>query len=174
MQFRPHRTKEITGQWLSLLRTDEVGARGATGQQGSATEQGNRPGVVHQEVGQMLRGVPGRCQRLEGEATKLELRAVGEALISRVQQRCARRQDGRTLSGKLAATRDEVGMQMGLQRESNPQLQPLGELEVGIRVPVRIDHEGPAVPQRHEIGRISQPLVDQGNDVHGLTPATRM
>ena len=43
-------------------------------------------------------------------------------------------------------------MQMGLEGKGNPQLEPPGEIEVGTRIAARIDHEGAAVPQGHEIG----------------------
>src|SRR5438874_11972739 len=100
----------------------------------------------------MLRRVPGRPQRLKGKAAKIDLRAIGEPLIRGRELRCSRRQDGCTLSGELAATRDEVGMQMGLEGEGNPQSEPSCQIEIGLWIAARIDHEGAPVPQRNEIG----------------------
>ena len=81
VQALPHGTIKIPRQGLGLRRTDEVGPSCPAGQQRSATEEGNRPGVVDEEVGQMLRCVPRRRQRLKGKTAKVDLRAVGEALI---------------------------------------------------------------------------------------------
>ena len=100
----------------------------------------------------MFGGVSRRADGLERQAANIELLAIGETVIFRRELGRCRRQDGASLRRKLATAGDEVGMQMSLEGESNLQSEPSCQIEIGLWIPARIDHEGAPVPQRNEIG----------------------
>ncbi len=53
---------EVMCEWMRLLRPDQVGPRGAARQDGSATKHRQRLRAVEEQIGEVLRCVPGSCQ----------------------------------------------------------------------------------------------------------------
>src|SRR5438552_19142520 len=100
------------------------------------------------------------------------------------RRRC---EDRCTEGGQLAAARDEIGVEMRLHHERGPQVEAFRHLEVGCGVPTGINDQRSAIAERHQVGGVSEPLIDKGHDlravnldgkpaleVAGLRPLTRL
>lgn len=83
------------------------------------------------------------------------------------RRRC---KDGGSKGGQLAAARDEIRMKMRLHSKRNPQVEAFRQLEVGRRVPTGINDQRSAIAERHQVGGVSEPLVDKGHDLRAVNP----
>ena len=134
-----------------LFRPDQVGARGAAGENGSPTEERQRVLAVKQEIGKMLRGVPGRCQSSKCQSAKVDLFAIFKSAVRGSEMRGERREDGCSEASQLAAARDEISVEVGLRRERNPQVEPFPELQIGRWISPRVDNQRPTIAERHQV-----------------------
>ena len=66
---------------------------------------------------------------------------------------------------ELVCAGKEVGMQVGVggERHRQPALGCGGMHRAQINAD--IDDQGPSLPQIHQIGRVAQPLIDEGNQI---------
>ena len=133
-------------------------SRGSTARSGRATSptksespvstaQGSSPraGVAQQEGG-VLGPVAGRVDRLDARALAQRQRpAVGEGLVRVLglgQLVDVDRRAGR--AGQAAVAGDVVGVVVGLEHVLDPHAVQAAEVQVGVDVPLRVDHRGDA------------------------------
>ena len=83
------------------------------------------------------------------------------------RRRC---EDRCTEGGQLAAARDEIGVEVRLHHERDSQVEAFRQLEVGCRVPTGINDQRSAIAERHQVGGVSEPLVDKGHDLRAVNP----
>src|SRR5438094_8286744 len=61
-------------------------------------------------------------------------------------------------------------MEMCLHSKHDPQVEAFRQLEVGCRVPTGINDQRSAIAERHQVGGVSEPLVDKGHDLRAVNP----
>src|SRR5579864_1389129 len=138
-------------QRFGLFRPDQIGAGGAPGEDGSAAEQRQRRGAVKYEIAEVLRRVPRGSQSSKCQAAKVNLLPIFKSVVYGDETRGERCEDGGPVGSQLAAARDEIGMEMGLGSERDPQVEPVPELEIGRRITSWVDNQRPAVAERHQV-----------------------
>ena len=110
----------------------------------------------------MLIGVPGGGQRSQGKSTQIDVVAVGEAAVVEPAATGGRGEHHRALVvGQLHRPGEEVGVQMGVGDEPDPQPGPLRGCPHRAQVPRGIDDQRAAVAQVDEIAAVTQALVRQ-------------
>jgi hypothetical protein len=119
-----------------------------------------------QQVGEVLRGVPGRGDDLERQPTQLEFVTVTQRPVGVGELAAGRGQKLRAGTNEFATTGDEVGMQVGLHHEPWDESTP-GELaQIGPRITLRVDDQRATITQIHHVGAVAQPLVHQRDYIH--------
>ena len=110
-----------------------------------AGEHPDRRGAVEQQERQVLVGVPGRGQRAQGQPAQVDLVAVAQAAV--VERRGRPAAEARTCAPSSAAswTRagQEVGVQVGVGGERDPQPAPVGGRAHRAQVARRVDRQRP-------------------------------
>ena len=81
--------------------------------------------------------------------------------------------DGRPEGGQLPAARDEIGVEMRLHCKRHPQVEVIRKLQVGVRVPRGVQDQRPTIAEGHQVGGVSQALVDKGHDLRAVDPDGR-
>jgi len=89
----------------------------------------------------------------------LRVVAVRERVAAR-----SRDEDGRPEPRELAAARHEVGVEVGFEAVHEAQALRLSRTHVFRDIAGRVDDETAAVAEVDEVGRIAEPLVDEGCD----------
>ena len=74
--------------------------------------------------------------------------------------------------GELAGSGQEIRMQVGVDRERDPQPPPLGGGADRPEVPARVQHQTSPVAQIQQVGRVAQSLVDDRDDGRVAHPMT--
>ena len=114
----------------------------------------------------MIRGVTRRRDRTQDKTgTQLDLIAGRDRAMCDLQMRALRREELCTLCRKVGAARHVVGMRVRIGGEGDLEatLASLGDVLVGN--PGRIDHERTAVAEVNEVGRMTETLVDERDDL---------
>ena len=70
------RPVEIVGKRFGLFWPDQVGAGGAAGKDGSSTEERQRLEAVKQQIGKVLRRMPGGAKGSKGQSAKIDFFTV--------------------------------------------------------------------------------------------------
>ena len=114
-------------------------------------EQRDRLRSVEEQVGEVLGRVPRRADGAEPKATQIELVAVVEPAVRELQAASPRSDDRGTVRSKLAASRNEVSMEVRLDGVGERQPLRLGDLAMGSDITRRVDDERPTFANRNEI-----------------------
>ena len=99
----------------------------------------------------MLGCVSGGRRRSQGQSAKVELFSIFESSMGGGEMRRRRCEDRCTEGGQLAAARDEIGVEMRLHHERDPQVEAFRHFEVGRRVPTGINDQRSAIAERHQV-----------------------
>jgi hypothetical protein len=133
-------------------------------------------GIAQQEGG-VLGPVPRRVDRLDRHRlAQLDGRAVAEGLVlvfGAGQLADVDRRPGG--AGEAAVAGDVVGVVVRLQHVLDPHPVQAGEVEVGIDVPLRVDHRrGPRVRVADQVGGATEVLVDDLAEEHRVSGLLRI
>src|SRR5205814_361663 len=97
---------------------------------------------------------------------KVEMVAVLHRPEGESKARAPRRDDLRThRPGQFAAPRNEVRMQVRLERGSDPDTEPIRQPQVAVDVAAGIDHGGLSPADVEEVGGVGERLVGDGVNV---------
>src|SRR5712691_10984892 len=103
----------------------------------------------------MLGRVAWRAKSAQTQSAKVDLITIVQSLIGCLELGGTRRKEGCPLDRQLAATRDEIRVEVGLDGQVHQQAEPLSDPEIRRRVTAGIDHQSRASPQRYDIGLVS-------------------
>jgi hypothetical protein len=156
------------GQGFGLLRGDQVRAGHGTDEQRPAGEQPGRACPVQDQVGEVLGCVPGRCQGPQREPAQVHLVSVPEPAVAELQTADGGGDYLSAPGGQLAASGDEVGMQVRLSRVRDDQSPALRSGQVRCRVALGVNRQGPAVAEVEKIGGVAEALVNHGHGAVGI------
>ena len=106
----------------------------------------------------------GGGERLQGQATEVDLVLVGQAAVGERSAASRRREHLRPVGGQLNAAGHEVGMQMGLGAVNHPEAVLGGSGVDGTQVAAGVNGHGASIAEVDQVGGVAQPLVDQGDD----------
>ena len=165
----------------ALARLDrEVGAGDVADEEAVAAQ--HRPGIVAaagvaQQEGGVLGAVAGRVDRLDRRAlAQLQRPAVGEGLVRVLglgQLVDVDRGPGRARQAAVAG--DVVGVVVGLQHVLDPDPVQAAEVQVGVDVPLRVDHRGDAGGGvADQVGGAAEVLVDYLAEEHSSSAFERV
>ncbi len=107
---------------------------------------------------------PGVPIARSGQAAKVHLLLVVEPAMRELDPTGSRRQDGRPDARELATAGNEVRVEVGLEAVCQSEAVLLGGAGVRADVPGRIDDESSAIAEVDEIGRVTEPFVDEWDD----------
>ena len=161
-------------------------SRGSTARSGRATSPTKRQsplstaqgsdaaGGVAQQEGGVLGAVAGGVDRLDvGALAERQRPAVGEGLVGVLgfgELVDVDRRPGRARQAAVAG--DVVGMVVGLQHVLDADAVQAGEVQVGVDVPLRVDHRGDARSGvADQVGGAAEVLVDYLAEEHWLRVA---
>ena len=167
-----HRPVLGAGQLLGAGWVDQVGASDGADQQGPSGEDPHGLVAVEQQEGQVLIGVPRGAQGAQPQAAEIGLVSVAQSGVVEVAAAgggCQHRRGVRRR--ELAGAGEEVGMEVGVGGERDPQ--PAGRECVAHRAQVtaRVHRERAAVAEVDEIRRVAQALVHEGDELGGRSRA---
>ncbi len=158
---------EDLARTLGLLDR-EVGPGHIAAEERVAAEERPRlaRGVADEEGG-VLRPMAGRVERLQGKLAQLEPPAVGEGLVGVVDAGVLMNVDGRAGGGRESPVPgDVIGVVVGLEHVLDPHSVKAAEAQVGVDVPLRIDHCGDPVVA-DQVGGATEVLVQNLPEQHG-------
>ena len=147
---------------LGVFWSEQVGASHGADHQRSAAEQCQPRSVAGlEQVGEMVRCVSGRRDRLEHERPDLDALAVAEPVVRNDEPAARGSEEARSARHELGAARHEVGVRVrvGRVRDAQPACVRLGLFELGDAP--RIDRERGAVTEIDEIRRMADAFVDE-------------
>jgi len=187
------RAMHVVGVGNRVLLAEQVRPTDGADQQRAAAHQEGRirsPARVGDRVGDVLGGVAGRVPGREAECADVERRAVAKRAMLMAEIRSGTDDVGRAgQCGQLAAARDVVVVEMGLDDVRDPDVELACGLQVRVHVPARV-HDGghagrivgdqrrqvaetldPEQPRQHPIERsTTRPALGLGTR-RGPTPA---
>ncbi len=114
-----------------------------------------------------------RGEPAEFEAAEVDLFAVGDASDRETVTGCARYEQRGAECAELTGAGDEVGVEVGLDREGDVETSAFGLRQVPARMAGRVDHERPARAQIDEIGRVAETIVDERDQLGVAGPLRR-
>ena len=121
---------------------------------------------VGDEIRGVLRPVAGGCKSRDGDLADRDRVAVGERLVLELDPCAGRHVDGGAgRLGQAALAGDVVGVVVRLEDVGDPEAVLLGELEVGLDVPFRVDDRRLA-PVGDDVGRAPEILVQHLPEEH--------
>ena len=110
---------------------------------------------------------PGVASVRSRQAAEVNLVPVLESLVRELPLAGTRRQHCRAVGGgKLDRAAEEVRVQVGIGGVGDPQPSAFRSGAQRPQVSAGVDRECPPVVQVHQVGRVSQPFVHNGDDVH--------
>ena len=112
------------------VRAEEISACDRTQHHRPAGEQGLRPAALAEQIRLVVWRVTGRVDRLDGHAADGQFGADGQLLDVRLR-----------LSGELATARDEVVVQVSVERVRQLDVMLVGDVEVALDVTEGIDDD---------------------------------
>ena len=132
--------------------------------------------AVAEEEGGVLGAVAGRVHRLDRHRAQLAAPAVGERLVRVLGRRPARGRGSLPRSpGQPPVAGHVVGVVVGLEHVLDPHPVQAAQPQVGIDVPLRVDHRGdPATGVADQIGGAAEVLVEDLAEQHPLSLGSAM
>ncbi len=128
------------------VRTEEVGARDRAEHHGAAGEERARPPALAEEVRLVVGSVAGSVDRLDGDVAELQLRPGRELADI-----------GARFGLELAPSRDEVVVQVRVERVRQLDVQVGGDVKVALDVAQRVDDQPHAtIGVGNEKARVAQ------------------
>ena len=169
------RAVHLVRQFLAVLVAEEVGPSDRAHHERSAREQRHRTYVIGQQVRQVVWGVAGGGDGPESVAADLHHVPVDEAHVVTVESGGSRSQERGAAGGEVGTARDVVGVRVRVRRirDAQPALGGAGNLRG--RDAGRVDHQGGAIAEIHQIRRVTEALVHEACDLrcHHEPPARR-
>jgi hypothetical protein len=168
--------KQLASESSGVLVTEEVGARDGPDQQAAPAEQDGRligGDHVTGEVTHMLGSMTGCRQDLDLDVPDGENVAVAEGLVLELKVGSVAGHDlGTCARLQLTTAADEVVVDVGLEDVGDAHLRGSGRVEVAVDVSERIDEgRDPGPFGDHQVGGVSEPLVDELLNLHRAPPA---
>jgi hypothetical protein len=120
---QPAQGRELgPGQLFRAVRAEQVGARRGTHDQRPAGEHPGRAGAVAQQERQVLVGVARRGERGQAQSAEIDLVAVAQPTVGEPALAGGGGQHGgAVVVGQLHRPGEEVGVQVGVGDEPDPQ-----------------------------------------------------
>ena len=106
---------------------------------------------------------PGVARAAQGQPAEVHLLAVGHAADGELVAAGTGHEQLGAGHAKLSSAGHEVGMQVRLHGVGDLEPAPVRLGQVAGGMAGRVDHQAAAVAEVHEVGRVAQALVDEGD-----------
>ena len=170
----PQRMELRVRELLGMLGPEQVSASHRARHQRPTAEQ-CQPRAVRgfEQIGEMVRRVARRRDRLEHERPDRDALAVAESMVRHDQSAGRGREEAGSARDQLGAARHEVSMRMrvGRVRDAQPACLLLRLFELGDAA--RIDRERGAITEIDQIRRMADAFIDEPDNRRSRGPAHR-
>lgn len=163
----PQGTEHRPGQRLAVLRAEEVRPADGADHQRPSREERLGAAVDDEQVREVVRGVPGGGDRSQHDVVgELDLVAGVEGPVGAFELRASRREEGGALGSELAAPGEVVGVGVRVGGPGDPPTSLGGDGSLAVGEARWVDDESCPVAETDHVGRVAEPVLDDGLDLH--------